>query len=78
MPARRRGQPVTARFRLTDAMLADILSQTADGNKYLPEFSVDITDEADEQVARCFKTLYIKRKSGVREKFPAPPERSSS
>jgi acyl-coenzyme A thioesterase PaaI-like protein len=53
---------VSACFLLSDRVIADIRSQTADGNKYLPEFSVDITDEDGELVARGFKTLYIRRK----------------
>jgi len=53
---------VSARFLLSDRVIADIRSQTADGDKYLPEFSVDITDDNGELVARGFKTLYIRRK----------------
>jgi len=53
---------VSAHFLLTDRVIADIRTQTADGDKYLPEFSVDITDGDGELVARGFKTLYIRRK----------------
>lgn len=53
---------VSAHFLLTDRVIADIRTQTADGDKYLPEFSVDITDSDGELVARGFKTLYIRRK----------------
>ena len=31
---------VSARFLLTDQVLTDIRTQTADGDKYLPEFSI--------------------------------------
>jgi acyl-coenzyme A thioesterase PaaI-like protein len=53
---------VTAQFRLSDATVAEIRARTASGDKYLPEFSLDITDEAGEVVARVRKTLYVRRK----------------
>ena len=57
---------VTARFRLDDAVLAEIRAHTAGGEKYLPEFTVDITDAADEVVARVKKTLYVRKKPAKR------------
>jgi acyl-coenzyme A thioesterase PaaI-like protein len=54
---------VNARFLLTDSVMTEIYAQTANGEKYLPEFEVDITDNTNELVARGFKTLYIRRKS---------------
>jgi len=53
---------VSAQFRLTDPMIAEIRAQTADGAKYLPQFTIDITDRDNELVAQGFKTLYIRRK----------------
>ena len=53
---------VTARFRIDDAAVADILEKTASGEKYFPQFSVEITDAAGEVVARVQKTLYVRRK----------------
>ena len=53
---------VSARFEITDAALADILAKTASGEKYLPEFTVEITDAAGEVVARVVKTLYFRKK----------------
>jgi len=53
---------VSARFLLTDRVIAEIRTQTAEGGKYLPEFRVDITDSNGDLVARGFKTLYIRRK----------------
>ena len=53
---------VTVRFRLDDAMLAEIHSQTAGGEKYLPKFTLNITDAAGEIVARVKKTLYVRKK----------------
>ena len=53
---------VTARFRIDDAAVADILEKTASGEKYFPEFTVEITDAAGEVVARVQKTLYVRKK----------------
>lgn len=53
---------VSARFTLTDARLAEIRAQAAGGDKVLPEFDVDITDEAGTLVARVHKTLYVRLK----------------
>jgi len=53
---------VTARFEITDARLQEILEHTASGEKYLPEFTVDIVDAQGDVVARVVKTLYIKKK----------------
>jgi hypothetical protein len=53
---------VSARFHLTDQMLTDIHTHTAHGDKYLPELSVDITNNDGDLVARGFKTLHIRRK----------------
>ncbi|MCH8498955.1 MAG: DUF4442 domain-containing protein [Marinobacter sp.] len=53
---------VTAHFELTDARLAEIRDATANGDKVLPEWSVDILDETGERVARVHKVLYVRRK----------------
>ncbi len=53
---------VRAAFRITDDQVADIIVRTAGHEKYLPAFTVDITDEAGEIVARVVKTLYIRKK----------------
>ncbi|KPQ27089.1 MAG: hypothetical protein HLUCCX14_16295 [Marinobacter excellens HL-55] len=53
---------VQARFELTDERLDEIRDATADGDKYLPEWHVDIVDESGEIVARVHKTLYVRRK----------------
>ncbi|MGA9852527.1 MAG: DUF4442 domain-containing protein [Gammaproteobacteria bacterium] len=53
---------VTARFQLDDATLAMILEKTASGEKYLPEFEVEIIDREGDVVARVHKTLYVRRK----------------
>lgn len=53
---------VTARFRLSDTRLAEIIDATRDGGKHLAQFQVDVTDAADELVASVEKTVYIRRK----------------
>ena len=53
---------VHARFSLDDAAIADIKAHTAGGEKYLPQFEVDVKNDAGEIVARAVHTLYIRRK----------------
>lgn len=53
---------VTAKFILTEEKLAEVRAQTANGEKALPEFHIDILDEDNKLVARVHKTLYVKRK----------------
>ncbi len=53
---------VTAHFELTKEKLAEIKSATEGGEKYLPEFSIEILDEKKQLVARIHKTLYVKPK----------------
>ena len=53
---------VTARFLITEEQIENIINHTSGGQKYFPEFSVDIQNEAEETVARVVKTLYIRKK----------------
>lgn len=54
---------VTSVIKIEDSDLNAIKHNTADGDKYLPEFTVDILDEANDLIARVQKTLYVKKKS---------------
>ena len=54
---------VTAKFVITEDQIEDIISNTADGEKYLPDFAVDVIDQSGEKVAGVIKTLYIRKKS---------------
>ncbi len=54
---------VTARFRLSDADVADVVGKTAGGDKYLPTFHVDILDAQGQLVAKITKTVYIRLKA---------------
>ena len=57
---------VHADFRITQAQLEAIRTQTAEGEKYIPEFSVDIKDDHDQLVARVKRRVYIKLKPRAR------------
>jgi acyl-coenzyme A thioesterase PaaI-like protein len=59
---------VSARFTLTEARIAEIKAQAAGGEKVLPQFEVDVKDEAGELVARVWKTLYVRLKPRSRPK----------
>jgi acyl-coenzyme A thioesterase PaaI-like protein len=53
---------VTAKFLLTAEKLEEIRVATANGEKYLPEFTVEIYDAQQHLVARVHKTVYVKPK----------------
>ena len=53
---------VTARFRLKDEQIKEITENTAKGDAYLPEFSVDIVNESREVIATVKKILYVRKK----------------
>ncbi|HEX7764763.1 MAG TPA: DUF4442 domain-containing protein [Cellvibrio sp.] len=57
---------VHAHFSITDEILDDIRINTASGEKYIPEFSVDIIDEQGTLVARVKRRVYIKLKPRAR------------
>jgi acyl-coenzyme A thioesterase PaaI-like protein len=52
---------VTARFDISEAKLQEILAHTAGGEKYFPDFVVEIKDAVRDVVARVTKTLYVKK-----------------
>ena len=58
---------VTAEFLINDEQVGDVIEHTSEGQKYFPEFSVDIKNEAGEAVARVIKTLYVRKISLLRE-----------
>jgi acyl-coenzyme A thioesterase PaaI-like protein len=53
---------VTAHFELTDECLEEIRQATADGEKHLPTWNVDIIGEDGHVVARVHKVLYVRKK----------------
>lgn len=57
---------VHAQFKITDEILDDIRVKTANGEKYVPEFIVDIKDDNNQLVARVKRRVYIKMKPRAR------------
>lgn len=57
---------VSAHFHLEDETLALIRAKTADGEKYLPCFTIDILDSDHQLVARVQRTLYVRKKPAAR------------
>lgn len=53
---------VSATFTLTREMIDEVRQATAGGDKYLPEWPVDVVDEQGDVVARVHKQLYIRKK----------------
>ena len=53
---------VTAQFVISEEQIEKVIEKTGDGQKYLPEFRVEIKNEGGEEVARVVKTLYVRRK----------------
>ena len=53
---------VTAKFVLTNEDIEKAKEATASGEKYLPEFTVDIVDDEGETIAQVEKQLYIRKK----------------
>jgi acyl-coenzyme A thioesterase PaaI-like protein len=54
---------VSAQFDWSTEQIADIIAQTANGEKLFPTRSVDIVNESGEVVARVSKTLYVKKRA---------------
>ena len=53
---------VFAKFLLTQEKIDEIKSKTAGGEKYLPEFVIEIRDENNELIAKLKRILYVKLK----------------
>ena len=62
---------VFARFHITDEQLAEIVENTANGNKFEPVYRVNVVDTAGGIIAIVDKTLYIRRKEQGAEGKPA-------
>jgi acyl-coenzyme A thioesterase PaaI-like protein len=52
---------VTSRIKISSDDLEEIKRQTENGNKYLPEFLIEIKDDDDELVAAIRKILYVRK-----------------
>jgi acyl-coenzyme A thioesterase PaaI-like protein len=55
-----------AEFYLTEDRLQQIMQATAQGDKYFPQFRVDIKDSADNVVCEVQRTLYVRKKAQYR------------
>ena len=53
---------VKAVIKITDQEIENILKMTKSGDKYFPEFTVDLLDEDNELIAKVKKTIYVKKK----------------
>lgn len=53
---------VFAHFILTEEMIIDIVERTKSGERYLPEFTVNVVDIDNDIVAVVKKVLYIRKK----------------
>jgi acyl-coenzyme A thioesterase PaaI-like protein len=53
---------VTANCYLQQEDIEDIITATKDGAKYFKNFSIDITDQENEVIARVKRSVYIRKK----------------
>ena len=53
---------LTARFVVTEEMIAEVTARTSDGGKFEPTYAVDLVNGEGEAVARVEKTLHIRKK----------------
>lgn len=61
---------LTAHFLVTDAMLEEVRSNTLNsGDRYLPQWPVEIKDKSGDVVARVLKTLYVRRGKDERKRI---------
>jgi acyl-coenzyme A thioesterase PaaI-like protein len=66
---------VWASVRIDDKEVERVRENTRQGEKFLPEYTIDVLDDAGEVIARVRKTLYVRLK---REAKPArQPEAAS-
>ncbi|CAG1008560.1 acyl-CoA thioesterase [Burkholderiales bacterium] len=63
---------VHAHFALGEDRLAEIRERTAQGEKFLPEFVVEVKDEAGTVVARVRRQIYVRLKPQVRPEKTNP------
>lgn len=55
-------QKISAVISISPAQLSEIINRTQSGQKYLPEFTIQIRDEDSNLIADVKKTLYIKKR----------------
>ncbi|GAA5214624.1 DUF4442 domain-containing protein [Corallincola platygyrae] len=58
---------VYAEFELTNQRIDEIRNATAGGEKYLPEFIINVVDEEGDIVATLRRTVYVRHKPWARK-----------
>lgn len=53
---------VTANIVVSDADIASIKEKTSKGEKYLPEFTIELKNTSEELIAKVRKVLYVRKK----------------
>ncbi|QTA81879.1 DUF4442 [Desulfonema limicola] len=66
---------VRADFSIDEQTIEHIKDKTSAGEKYCPDFSLDIFNQQDQVVAKAVKTLYIRKKKQRRNKNAFKPEK---
>ncbi|PSU83688.1 DUF4442 domain-containing protein [Photobacterium phosphoreum] len=61
-----------ADFVISEACIAEIIAATAEGNKYLPEFSVSVSKANNDVVAQVTRILYVRKKPQYRSDMMEP------
>ena len=57
---------LTAEFYLTEDRLQQIIQATADGDKYFPQFRIDVKDQEGNIVCEVLRTVYVRKKTQYR------------
>jgi acyl-coenzyme A thioesterase PaaI-like protein len=63
---------VYSTIRITDDDLDRVRRETAGGNKYLPEFDIEVLDGNQDLIAVVRKTLYVRKKGDHDRRRRAP------
>ncbi|PSV07416.1 DUF4442 domain-containing protein [Photobacterium kishitanii] len=62
-----------AEFVISEECIAEIIAATERGNKYLPQFSVNVINAKNEVVAQVNRTLYVRKKPQYRSEMIYQP-----
>ena len=54
---------VLAKFRLTNEQIENVRAKTNSGEKFLPQYPVEMSDIQNNLIAKVTKTLYIRKKT---------------
>ncbi|OBU34708.1 DUF4442 domain-containing protein [Photobacterium kishitanii] len=62
-----------AEFVISEECITEIITATERGNKYLPQFSVNVINAKNEVVAQVNRTLYVRKKPQYRSEMIYQP-----